>query len=88
MSKSAHSKSTYRLKPLPRCLKCKNKEMILVMVSYENKKGNFWEWECLKCHKTYPKNKIKEQLHSKEDMFLHTWCENDREQQQKERNTR
>lgn len=77
MSRAAHWQSTYKLKPLPKCSKC-NKEMLLVMVSYSNKNGTFWEWECPKCYRSYPKGKTKEQPHSKEDAFLHVWCKNNR----------
>jgi len=87
MSRSAHSKSTYRLKKLPKCSKC-NKEMVLVMVSYENKKGNFWEWECFKCNKSCPKNAVKEEPETDEDVFLHIWCKNEEKRKQRERDTR
>ena len=69
MSKSAHEKSTYRLRKLPKCSRCKV-EFMLVLVSYGDKKKAIEEWECPKCSKTIPKKMLKEEEPSEDEKFF------------------
>lgn len=74
MSLSAHRKSTYRLRRLPRCSKCKV-EFLLVYSHYELEKELRKEWECPKCHKIVPMEMLKEESPSDQDIALHKWCQ-------------
>ena len=56
------------------------------MVNYDNKKGNFWEWECLKCNRSYARHSLKEQDDLDENIFLNKWCEDDRKQRERDKN--
>ena len=76
MSRSPHAQSNYRLRPLPKCSKCKV-EMQLVMVSYENKPKPVWEWECRKCPKVVARHKLKEQELTTFEKFLSDWCKDE-----------
>ena len=78
MSRSAHAQSTYKLRKLPKCSKCKS-EFMLVLASYENIAKPVWEWECPRCpNKIIPKHKLKEEPPLEFEEFLSEWCENDR----------
>ena len=70
MSRSAHAKSHYRLRKLPRCSRC-NIEFILVAARYSNPGQAVEEWECPKCKKAVPKELLKESDISPDDVFLH-----------------
>ena len=87
MSRSAHAQSTYKLRRLPTCSKCKI-QFILVMVSYENKPKPVWEWECPKCHKCVPKHKLKENQPGEFEKFLANWCKEDESRKQNDRRVR
>jgi ssDNA-binding Zn-finger/Zn-ribbon topoisomerase 1 len=75
MSLCPHRQSNYKLRKLPRCNRCKI-EMILVSAMYDNSKSISWEWECPKCNKSVPKNLLKEEQLSEQDLKLKEWCEN------------
>ena len=79
MSKSAHWKSTYVLRSLPKCSRCKQ-EFNLVAARYELRNGQYKiveEWECSKCGKVVPRNMIRENGFHKDEEKLKEWCEND-----------
>lgn len=62
MSKCAHSQSTYKLRELPKCSRCK-KQFQLVKASYKTATGKTIlvdEWECQRCSKIVPFNNLKE----------------------------
>lgn len=69
MSRCAHDQSTYQLRKLPFCSRCKN-QFVLVMSAYENLKGYFMEWECPKCHKVVPKELLREENIDGQDIYL------------------
>jgi hypothetical protein len=73
MSRCAHLQSEYKLRKLPKCTRC-NSEFILVLVSYDNpdkkRRPPVYEWECPKCHKTVPKEFLKEEKLTEQDQFL------------------
>jgi len=73
MSSNAHKKSTYQLRRLPQCSKCKV-EFVLVYSRYELKEGLYKEWECPKCHKIVPVETLKEGPSLEQDSALHRWC--------------
>ena len=73
MSKSSHEKSTYRLRKLPKCSRCKI-EFVLVLFSYGKGKKAIEEWECQKCQKTVSKRLLKEEEPSKDEQFLARKC--------------
>jgi len=73
MSLSAHRKSMYRLRKLPRCSKCKC-EFIFTYAKYDQDNEIYKEWECPKCHKVVAYNLLKEDRASPDDEFLHQWC--------------
>jgi len=73
MSRCAHEQSTYKLRVLPHCHKCK-KEMMLVLASYDSGALSY-EWECEKCHKYVPQNVLQEGKAYPEDDYLRQWCE-------------
>lgn len=85
MSRCAHLQSTYKLRKLPKCSRCNN-EFILVCAAYEKTSGYRYEWECQKCHKTIPKESLREEPLSPEDQWLQNWCKENgkREARQKE----
>jgi len=89
MSRCAHAQSTYVLRKLPRCSKCKE-EFALVMAVYENKDGKadkpIEEWECPKCGKTVPKNFLKEEGILEQDKELHNWCVNEQKKRCRRKN--
>lgn len=60
MSRCAHEQSTFEMKKLPRCTRCKV-EFNLVMSSYEKIDDLIWEWECPKCHKIVAKELLREE---------------------------
>lgn len=77
MSRCAHDKSIYKLTPLPRCRRC-NIELNLVAAVYDNSIITAREeWECSKCGKIVPKNKIRGPNWTEEDIVLHNWCQNE-----------
>jgi len=73
MSRCAHSQSDYKLRKLPKCTRC-NSEFILVLVNYGTLDGknipSVYEWECPKCHKTVPKEFLKEERLTDQDQYL------------------
>jgi hypothetical protein len=77
MSKSAHAQSTYRLRPLPKCSKCKV-EMQLMLISYDKLPRPVWEWECRKCPKSVAQHKLKEERPTEFEQFLSTRAKNDK----------
>ena len=85
MSRSAHAQSTYVLHELPKCLKCKC-QLQLVMARYENEHSYrlVEEWECPKCGKYYPLNKMKEEQLSEQDRKLHEWCKKEQKRNKKQ----
>lgn len=87
MSRSAHAQSTYKLRKLPRCTKCKT-EFFLVMSQYENAPQPVWEWECPKCHKAVPKNLLTEEALLPEDVALTKWCEDEHKRIEREQNSK
>jgi len=86
MSRCAHAQSTYVLRKLPRCTKCKE-EFALVMAVYEDERGKtdkpVEEWECPKCGKVVPRHALQEQLLHKEEAALHEWCLRDAKRRRK-----
>jgi len=76
MARCAHAKSTYKLRQLPRCSKCKI-QFILIMVSYDNKPKPVYEWECPRCHKVVARHKLKENPATDFENFLNEWCKDD-----------
>lgn len=78
MAQNAHTQSSYQLRKLPRCSKCKG-EFILVAARYETNTGSVleWEWECTKpgCGKIVPARRLKEQDANEFESFLHDWCQ-------------
>ena len=75
MSRSAHAKSTYELRKLPKCSRC-NTEFVLICSSYEKIKKLVYEWECPKCHKIVPRELLREERPSDEDIRLSKIVEN------------
>jgi hypothetical protein len=69
MSRSAHAKSTYELRKLPKCSRC-NTEFVLVCSGYEKVPKVVYEWECPKCHKIVPRELLREERPSEEDIRL------------------
>lgn len=69
MSRSAHAKSTYELRKLPKCSRC-NTEFVLICASYEKIPRVVYEWECPKCHKIVPRELLKEERPSDQDEKL------------------
>ena len=76
MSNCAHRQSTYKLRKLPDCKRCKV-EMILVSVMYDKSKHLSYEWECPHCGKTIPKNIGNEETLRSEDEWLSNWCKDE-----------
>ena len=74
MSRCGHMQSEYKLHELPKCSKCKIQfQLVMARYKYDNSYELIEEWECPKCNKHYPKNKIKEEKLSKQDQRLHEW---------------
>lgn len=69
MSRSAHAKSSFKLRKLPRCSRCKI-EFILTLAHYERNNKLMWEWECPRCKKTVPKEYLQEERLQKDDITL------------------
>ena len=69
MSRSAHAQSTYKLQEMPHCRKCKG-ELIYVAAVYEGESSFRNEWECSKCGKIFPANRIKTPELSDQDKRL------------------
>jgi ribosomal protein L37AE/L43A len=69
MSKCVHSKSTYKLRKLPKCSRCKQ-EFMLVYFSYGQGKPAIPEWECQKCHKVVKQGLLKEEDPSEDYKFF------------------
>ncbi len=84
MSRCAHLQSTYKLQELPKCRKCKNKELSLVLASYNGKL--VWEWECPQCNRAIPRHSLKEPKSNAEDIWLQKWCKNEARRREEEKN--
>lgn len=69
MSRCAHAQSTYRLRQLPKCPKCKG-QFALVCVQYADSKKIVYEWECFRCMKTFPREAFNEEPLLEEDVEL------------------
>ena len=58
---------------------------MLVAVKYDNIKKLLYEWECPKCKRSVPQERLKEEQPSEWDSFLHKKC---KQEYAKERNTK
>lgn len=89
MSRGAHRQSTYKLRSLPRCSKCKEEFQLVTAVYEEDGKYIIVEeWECpntRSCGKIVPKNVLKEQPMSAQDKRLSDWCKNERKREERRR---
>ena len=72
MTKSAHAQCDYKLRKLPQCSRCNN-EFSLVVISYENLGKPIYEWECSKCHKTVPRERLREEDLQPDYIWLKEW---------------
>ena len=73
MSRSAHAKSDFKLRELPKCSRCKQ-QFQLVMAEYETKQGKktlVQEWECVRCQKVVPYEFLKEGKSTEDEKFFH-----------------
>ena len=70
MSRSAHAQGGIQPRKLPKCSRCKQ-EFVLVLASYEKERRSVYEWECTKCHKTVPRNFLKEEEPAEAEAFFH-----------------